>query len=203
MIYCEVSDARAAQGGEVGARAEGCGEVVYEGSHVGTAAAGDQELCVLTFGVEGGEFESMYRDGTCFALDADAAAVQIVEPHASTFEGRGHRRNLEEVSCKRGERIADGVLSGEWGVQVGDMAFSVEGIRDGAEAGGGRVGFVEGGHVAGETGCASEEEHEEARGQGVEGSCVSDFGLPREQALDLGDCPGARYARRLVQQKAA
>ena len=43
----EVSDARAAQGGEVGARAEGSGEVVYEGSNVGAAAAGDLELCRL------------------------------------------------------------------------------------------------------------------------------------------------------------
>ena len=107
--YAEVSDARAAQGGEVGARAEGSGEVVYEGSDVGATAAGDQELRRLPCRVEGGEFEAMYRDGTCFAFDADAAAVQIVEPYASTFEGRGHRRNLEEVSCKRGERIADGV----------------------------------------------------------------------------------------------
>jgi hypothetical protein len=32
---------------------------------------------------------------------------------------------------------------------------------------------------------------------------VSDFGLPREQALDPGDRPGTRYAWRLVQQKAA
>ena len=203
VIYAEVSDARAAQGGEVGARAEGSGEVVYEGSNVGAAAAGYQELRRLPCRVEGGEFEGMYRDGTCFAFDADAAPVQIVEPYASTLESRGHRRNLEEVTRKGGERVADGVLCGEWGVQVGDKAFRVERIRDGPEAGGCRVGLVEVGNVAGETCRASEEEHEEARGQGVEGSGVPDLGLPGEQAFDPGDRPGTRYARRLVQKKAA
>ena len=88
-------------------------------------------------------------------------------------------------------------------VEGGDVAFRVQGIGDGAEAGGGGVGLVEAGHVARETGGASEQEHEEARGQGVEGSCVPDLGLPREEAFDPGDRPGARYAGRLVQQKAA
>jgi hypothetical protein len=83
------------------------------------------------------------------------------------------------------------------------MAFCVERIRDGTEAGCGRIGLVEVSHVARETRCAPEKEHEKARGQGVEGSCVPYPGLPREQALDPRDRLGARYARRLVQQKAA
>ena len=58
VIRAEVSDARAAQGGEVGARSEGSGEVVYERSNVGAAAAGDPELCLLPCRVEGVEFES-------------------------------------------------------------------------------------------------------------------------------------------------
>jgi hypothetical protein len=145
----------------------------------------------------------MYRDGTCLPLDADTAAVQIVEPDASLFEGRGHRRNLEEVARKGGERLAQSFFRRERGVEVGDIAFCVECIRDGTEAGGGRIGLVEVGHVARETGRASGEEHEKARGQRVKGSCVPDPGLPREQALDPGDRPGTRYARRLVQQEAA
>jgi hypothetical protein len=140
----------------------------------------------------------MYPDGTCLPLDADAAAVQMVEPDASLLEGRGHRWNLEEITRKGGERVAQSFFRRERGVEVGDATFCVERIRDGAEAGGGRVGLVEVSHVAREAGCASYEEHEKARGQGVQGSCVPDPGLPREQALDPGDRPGTRYTWRLV-----
>jgi hypothetical protein len=90
----------------------------------------------------------MYRDGTRLPLDADATAVQIVEPCASLFEGRGHRRNLEEVTREGGESVAQSIFLRERSVEVCDIAFSVERIRDGAEAGGGRVGLVEVGHVA-------------------------------------------------------
>src|SRR3712207_3015027 len=104
----------------------------------------------------------MYRDGACLPLDADAAAMQIVEPDASLFEGRGHRRNLEEAARKGGERVAQRFFRRERAVEVGDIAFCVERIRDGAEAGGSRIGLVEVGHVTRETRCAAEEEHEKA-----------------------------------------
>ena len=54
----------------------------------------------------------MYRDGTCFALDADAAAVQIVEPHASFLRAEAIGGTWRRFPVKRGERVADGVLSG-------------------------------------------------------------------------------------------
>jgi hypothetical protein len=145
----------------------------------------------------------MDRDGTGLALDANAAAVQLVEADAPLLEGRGHRRDLVEVARELGKRGAKSSFRRERDIEVGDLAFRIQGGRDGTEAGSGRVCLVEIHHVARETGCASDEEHEEARGQGIEGPGVPDPGLFREQALDFGDRPCARYARRLVEQKAA
>jgi hypothetical protein len=104
----------------------------------------------------------MHPDETCLPLNAYAAAVQVVEPLASLLEGRGHRWNLEEVAREGWERVAQGFFRREGGVQVGDMAFCVERIRDGTEAGCGRIGLVEVSHVARETRCAPEKEHEKA-----------------------------------------
>ena len=82
---------------------------------------------------------TMYLDGTCLPLDADAAAVQVVESDASLLEGLGHGWNLEEITREGGERVAQSFFRRERGGEIGDIAFCVERIRDGAEAGGSRV----------------------------------------------------------------
>ena len=195
----EVSDGRTAQGGKIGSGIQGCGEVVYQGSDVGAAAAGDLERRRLFGGVEVCEHEPVDFHGTGLAFDADAAAVQLVEAYALSFEGRGHRRYLQQVAGESGERVAESAIRREGGVQIRDVAFCVKRVRNRAETGGGRVGFVQARHVAREAGCAPEQEYEEARGQGIQGSCVPDSGLFRKQTLDPGDRPGASYAGRLVQ----
>ena len=142
-----------------------------------------------------------HRSG--LALGGDAAAVQVVEADAPAFQGRGHRRDLEEIAGETGECSADRGLVREASVHGGNVALGIQGVRCGAEARGGCVGLVEAGDVAREAGCASYKEHEEARGERVEGARVPDLGLCREEALDPGDRSGARDALRLVEEEGA
>ena len=175
MLDAEVADPGAAEGCEVGAGFEVLCEVGDEGPHVGSAGAGDLEAGRLCGRVYGSEGERVDPHGAGFALDAQAAAVEVVEAEAAEFEGGGHRRDLENVAGEVGKSGADGALYGHRGVQGGEVTLCVERVRDRTEAGGGAVGFVEPSDVAREAGGASDQEYEETRGQRVEGAGVPDL----------------------------
>src|SRR5215211_615332 len=143
LLDGEVADPGAAEGGEVGAGFEALCEVGDEGPYVGSAGTGDLEAGRLFLRVYRGEGQRVDPHGARFALDGHAAAVEVVEADAFELEGGGHRRDLEEVAGEIGEDGADGALFGHRGIQGGNVALGVQGVGDGAEAGGGAVGFVE------------------------------------------------------------
>jgi hypothetical protein len=55
---------------------------------------------------------------------------------------------LEELAGEGRDGCANSVCGRHGGVERCDLAFGVEGVRDGAEGGGGGVGLVEVGDVA-------------------------------------------------------
>ncbi len=103
VFHGEVAYPGTAEGGQVGAGAQGGCEVGDEGADVGAAGAGDGEGCGVL--LEGGELEGVDCYGAALAFDEFAAAVGFVEAFALYFDGGGHRRGLEYVA---GEAVRGG-----------------------------------------------------------------------------------------------
>lgn len=124
--------------------------------------------------------------GAALALYLFAAAVELVEAFAPYLDGGGHRRGLEELAREAPRGGVESRFVGERGIrQDGYVAVGVQSVGDGAEAGGGGVGLIEAGYVAGEAGGAANEEDEEAGGKRVESAGVPNLRLPGQEALDL------------------
>src|SRR5215217_626123 len=175
-------------------------EIGDESSYVGTAGAGDFESSRLLCRVCSYEVEGVDGYGAGFALDGDAAAVQVVETDALALEGGGHRGDLEEFAGEAGECGADGGFVGHRGIQRSYIAVCVKRVGDGTEAGCSGIGLVQVGDVTREAGGASDQDHQQPAGKRVESAGVSDLGLWRKKALHLRDRPGARDAGRLVEE---
>jgi hypothetical protein len=198
-----VADPGAAQGGEVGAGTQVLCDVGDEGSDVGSAAAGDLEGGAPRRRVGPDERQGVDDHLTSFALNAHAATVELVEAGAFAFEGGGHRRNLADVACKFPKGGPQVALAGHSGVDAGYVALGVKRVGDGAETGGSGVDLAQGGEVAGEAGCAADQDHHEPRGHRVKGAGVPNLGLLREEAFDLRDRARTRETWRLVEEKGA
>src|SRR5215210_1812536 len=101
-------------------------EICYQGSYVGSAAAGELEGGGLPGWFRASEPECVDRYRARFTFDADALAVEFVESGASAFQGRGHGWYLEEVARKGRERVVDGILWRERCVEGRDFALCVQ-----------------------------------------------------------------------------
>lgn len=174
VLEGKVSGFEAGELAEVAAAAEEFAYLMAVGADVESLGAANVEF-------DGGEGDVVESEGVDvdeagFALDDFSLASEFVEGNAVFLHGGDHGRGLVEIAFELGEGIGD-LLVGEGGdgAGLGDFAIGVLGVGGFAEFERALVFLVFGHEEVLDFGGFTEEEHEEASGERIEGATVADF----------------------------
>ena len=176
-------------------------EVVAVGPNIETFCAVDSEA-----DRGNGDFENLElidANAPWGAIDRLSFAGQFVKGHAIFLDGRNHGRNLVELARELLEGSFDGGLV-ERGDRAGfeDFSCGVLGVGGFSELEGSFVLLVLGHEEILNAGGPTDDEHEEAGGDGVESTAVADLSLMEAAADKIDDIVRGSSGGFIDQEKA-